>query len=251
MIDIHTHLLPGVDDGSPSREKSLPVLHEFRQAGVRTVVCTPHLNASRAGAAPFEHHAALLQDLRADAPAGLTLEQGWEIMLDMPGADLSDPRLGLAGSRALLVEFQHSNLPPNASAELFRIRMSGRVPVVAHPERYVGCTVENVRDWKRSGAVIQMDVTAILGGRRISELTRRLLAEGLCDIFASDTHVDKRSLGPVRQWLRDVGSETHAKLLTHTNAARVLANDEPIEVPPLVTNRGIIARLRELLFRSK
>lgn len=251
MIDIHTHLLPGVDDGSRSREESLPVLQAFRAAGVRTVVCTPHLSASRAAAAPFEHHAALLDDLRSHAPAGIALEPGWEIMLDMPGADLTDRRLGLAGSTALLVEFQHMNLPPNAEAELFRIRVSGRVPVVAHPERYLGCTVDMVREWKRAGAVIQMDVTAIFGRRRMSELTRGLLAEGLCDVFASDTHVDKRSLAPVRQWLLEVATREHAALLTETNAARLLANEEPLAVPPLNTDRGVVARLRDLLFGMK
>jgi protein-tyrosine phosphatase len=251
MIDIHTHLLPGVDDGSPSIDQSLPVLVAFQGSGVKKVVCTPHLTASKSATAPFERHATLLAELRGRAPHGIELLSGWEIMLDMPGISLDDPRLGLGGSSAILVEFPRTSLPPNATAELFRIRMSGRVPVVAHPERYRGCTVDTVAEWRRVGAVIQMDVTAILGSGPMSELCRGILAEGLCDVFASDTHVDRRSLAPVRDWLLDFGTEEHALLLTTINAERLLGNQEPLPVPPLELDRGIIAKLRTLIFGQR
>ena len=251
MIDIHTHLLPGVDDGSSSIEHSLPVLAAFLASGVEKVACTPHLMASKSSAAPFERHAALLAELRDRAPRGIELLSGWEIMLDTPGATFDDQRLGLGGSTALLVEFPRASLPPNAASELYRIRMSGKVPVVAHPERYVGCTVEMVNEWRKVGAVIQMDVTAILGSGRMSELSRGLLAGGLCDVFASDTHVDRRSLAPVRAWLLESGTEEHAHLLTKTNAGRLLANQETIPVPPLSVDRGVIAHLRDLIIGQR
>ena len=65
MIDIHTHLLPGVDDGSPTLEHSASVLARLRGEGVRGLVCTPHLNASQAPEGPFEEYAVLLKELRA------------------------------------------------------------------------------------------------------------------------------------------------------------------------------------------
>src|SRR4051794_37163917 len=132
MIDVHTHLLPGVDDGSPSAEVSIPFLERFATDGVSVVVCTPHLEASRAAHAPHDEHAEILAALRARAPLSPELRLGWEIMLDAPGADLRDPRLSLGGSTAVLVEFPRMMVPPNASEELFRLRMSGVVPIVAH-----------------------------------------------------------------------------------------------------------------------
>jgi protein-tyrosine phosphatase len=248
MIDIHTHLLPGVDDGSRSFEDSLGTLVRFRSQGVETVVCTPHLSASAAKQAPFDDHARLLHELQDRARGGIRLLSGWEIMLDQPDSDLIDPRLCLGGSNALLVEFAHTSLPPNSARELSRIRMSGRVPIVAHPERYRGCTIGLVEEWRAAGALIQMDVTAILSSKRMSGLTRDLLARGLCDVFASDTHVDSRSLAPVREWLREVGSEEHARLLTQMNAERLLNDEAPFPVPPLEIGRGVIDRLRRLLF---
>jgi protein-tyrosine phosphatase len=249
MIDIHCHLLPGVDDGSPTADVSLPVLREFAASGVRTVVCTPHLEASRAETAPYERHADILELLRRRAPAGLELALGWEIMLDVPAADLRSPRLGLAGSTAVLVEFPHGAVPASAAEELFRHRMSGVVPVVAHAERYWGTTSRRVKEWRDAGAVIQVDSVALAGHGRTQRVAMELLERGLVDILASDNHGDSRSLVTARDWLVEIGAEEQARLLTETNPAQVLANAPTMPVPPVERGRGVLSRLRALLKR--
>lgn len=249
MIDVHSHLLPGVDDGSPSIEASLPVLEEFVRGGVELLVCTPHLDASRAKRAPYDRHLEILAELRRAAPAGIRLELGWEIMLDMPGADLRGPQLSLAESNAVLVEFPRAAVPPNAAEELFRLRMSGIVPVLAHPERYRGCSVEQVNAWKRSGAVIQMDVQALHGQGRTHLVAIELLKAGVVDLFASDNHGDSRSLRMGREWLAEHATPEHVELLTRTNAAQLLAGGPLHPVPPLpqpASSRGMLSRLRGL-----
>jgi protein-tyrosine phosphatase len=248
MIDIHTHLLPGVDDGSPSVEVSVPVLERFRADGVEIVVCTPHLDASRAPWAPHETHLAILEELRAHAPAMPELRLGWEIMLDRPGCDLTAPELRLGGAKAVLVEFPRAYLPVGTADELERIRRSGVVPVVAHPERYYGCTLDMVRGWRDAGAVIQTDATMLLARGPMTELAKSLLEAGLIDCLASDNHGDRRSLAATRVWLEEMGADEHAQVLTHSNAARVLADQATIPVPPLRLERGVFHRLRELLF---
>ena len=246
MIDIHSHLLPGVDDGSPTADVSVPVLRHFAAAGIRTVVCTPHLLASRAASAPYDSHVEILETLRRRAPAGLELALGWEIMLDIPGADLRSPRLGLGGSSAVLVEFSHAGAPLTAAQELFRQRMSGIVPVVAHAERYWGTTPERVEEWRGVGAVIQVDSAALHSHGRTQRLAIELLQRGLVDVIASDNHGDSRSLATARDWLREMGADEQAQLLTDTNAARILANEVPLPVPPLEPRRGMFTRLRAL-----
>ena len=248
MIDIHTHLLPGVDDGSKSIEASVEVLQRFARDGVTTVVCTPHLEASRVREAPHTQHDEIFARLVAAAPASPRLRRGWEILLDVPGADLTDPRLGLGGSTARLVEFARLGLPANADKDLLRIHESGLVPVVAHPERYWGCTPAIVERWKAAGAVVQMDVTAILRRGRARRLADDLMANGLVDLFASDTHVDRRTLSTVRTWLAEVTTEENARLLTDENARRLLA-DEPIaRVWPIAISRSMVQRLGALVF---
>lgn len=247
MIDIHTHLLPGVDDGSRSIAASLPVLEAFAKGGVETVVCTPHLNASTATAAPYARHLEILDELIAAARISPKLLLGWEIMLDMPGVDFSDLQYRLGGSTAVLVEFPRTMIPPNAAGEFFRLRTSGVVPVIAHPERYWGCTAEQVAEWRRAGAVVQMDVTAIVGGGKRLAISEALLSRGLVDLFASDTHGDPRSLVPARDWLAETCSREHAELLTRENGYRLLSDKPMLPVPPIQFERGMLDRLRELV----
>ena len=247
MIDVHTHLLPGVDDGSPSVDVSVPVLERFAADGVEIVVCTPLLDASKAASAPYERHLEILAELRQRAPARPELRLGWEIMLDVPGVDLRDRRFTLGGSTAVLVEFPRMMVPPRASDELFRLRMSGVVPVLAHPERYWGCTVAKVEEWRGVGAVIQMDAAGLLGSDSSAALASQLLEGGLVDFLASDTHGDTRALLPARRWLEELGAAEVAELLTRTNAARLLANEPMLPVAPLPRRRGMLGRLKELL----
>ena len=248
MIDIHSHLLPGVDDGSPSVAASVPVLERFRGQGVECVVLTPHLEASRVANAPHAVHAALLDTLRAAVPDGPELLLGWEIMLDEPRVDLRSPLLGLGGSGAVLVEFPRNAVPAQAGEELYRIRSMGSVPVLAHPERYWGCTVEKVGEWRRAGAVIQMDTAGLLGSGSISRISHALLEAGLVDLFASDNHGDSRSLAVARDWLLEIAGPEHASLLTRTNARRLLDGEPTIPVPPLPRRSGMVERLRSMFF---
>jgi protein-tyrosine phosphatase len=251
VIDIHTHLMPGVDDGSPSVEVSLPILERFVGEGVEVVVCTPHLQASRASQAPHEEYEMIFRELRARAPRGITLLRGWEIMIDVPDIDLRDRRLGLGGgSPAVLVEFPRMNVPAAAARELMRLRTSGIIPVLAHPERYWGCTPDMVRTWRHAGAAIQMDASMLLGGPNASKLARALLAEGLVDCIASDNHGDQRSLAGARQWLLELGAIEQADLLTRGNARRMLDGQPPLPVAPLPSvERGMLARLKQLVLR--
>ncbi len=251
MIDIHSHLLPGVDDGSPSVEASLPVLERFGAEGVEVLVCTPHLNASDVRSAPHERHAEILASLQARAPAVPRLALGWEIMLDEPGVDLRARHLGLAGSTAVLVEFPRRGVPASAGRELARLRASGVVPVLAHPERYWGCTVDQVREWKRDGAVIQVDAIMLGHPSPMGVLAAAMLAEGLVDCIASDNHGDARTLGYARRWLEERDAPEQARLLTHTNAARLLADEPVLPVAPVRPPRGVVSRLTRAIFKGR
>ena len=247
MIDLHSHLLPGVDDGSPSLENSLRVLERFAADGVREVACTPHLNASDADRAPVEAHRALLAELRQGAVSAVTLHEGFEIMLDRPGCDLRLPGLSLGGSRAVLVEFPRGGLPDGATGELLRIRTSGLIPVVAHPERYRGISIDRLHAWRDVGAVIQGDGMMLLSSGQMAEMSRAMLGAGVFDILASDNHGDRRSLATVRLWLREVGAESQACLLTEENPRRLLVDESLAPVPPLSSRKGLWQRLRELV----
>ena len=247
MIDIHSHLLPGVDDGARTIEASVAVLERFAGHGVEVVVCTPHLDASEAHRAPYERHREILATLRQAAPEIPRLELGWEIMLDLPGVDLSGSTLALGGSNAVLVEFPRTAIPPRAADELRRLRASGIVPVLAHPERYWGCTLDDIRSWRDAGAVIQLDAAGLLGSEAMARLAREMLEHGLADCIASDNHGDGRSQLAARLWLEEIGAPEQAQVLTRANPARLLARESMLPVAPVRMRRGMLGRLKELM----
>ena len=249
MIDLHTHLIPGVDDGSPTLENSLRVLERLRQEGVTEVACTPHLEASRAAQAPISENRALLAALQQSAPPGMRLHSGFEIMLDRPGCDLRLPGLSLGTSKAVLVEFPRVPLGPDSTDELMRLRASGIVPVIAHPERYAGITIDRLHIWRDFGVIVQGDALMLLQAGAKAEFSRRMLTEGVVDILASDNHGDRRSLGTVRLWLREVGGERQGRILTETNPASLLVDEMMERVPPLRERRGLWQRLMDLFSR--
>lgn len=227
---------------------SVPILERFRDEGVSLVVCTPHLDASKAAAAPVADYQERFAALQSAVP-GISLALGWEIMLDQPGVDLTGPGLSLGDSRAVLVEFSLGGVPRGAITELRRIARSGRTPILAHPERYYGCTAALVREFRKVGAVIQTDVSVLMGRGGPSDMARTLLTEGLVDILASDNHGDRRSLVAGRAWLQEQGAtEEQVDLLTHRNAALVLHDEDPRPVPPLPPG-GPLGRLKRLFGR--
>jgi protein-tyrosine phosphatase len=249
VIDIHSHLLPGVDDGSPSLEASVPVLERFADDGVEVLVCTPHLVASEAHQVGPHTYREIFEALCAAPSRKPELRLGWEIMLDLPGVDLTAPHLHLGGSTAALVEFSRMNVPPTSVQELARIRASGVVPVLAHPERYWGCTPQMVQQWRQAGAVIQMDAAMLVGRGETARVALSLLEHGLVDCIASDNHGDSRNLLAARIWLEELGAEEQAHLLTHLNPKRLLANMAMLPSMPLPRiERGMVTRLRELIF---
>jgi protein-tyrosine phosphatase len=243
MIDIHTHLLHGVDDGSPSIEVSIRVLQQLRLDGVTQVVCTPHLEASFIHRRPLAVHQERLAELRAVDAAIPELLLGCELMLDAPGQRVEEPTLGLGGSKALLVEFSRMGVPPQAGAELQRLRRIGWTPVLAHPERYRGCSIDHVREWRDDGVVIQTDAKLLLAKGPAADLAIGLLEAGLIDIIASDNHGDNRSQRAVVEWLSEIGAESHATLLTTENPSRLLADQPLIPVPPIARPRGLLDRI--------
>jgi protein-tyrosine phosphatase len=248
VIDLHTHLLPGVDDGARSSAQAVAVLARFAEDGVTRVACTPHLRASdvRVGEVPdlSAAHARLAESCRAAVRAVPVVLRGWEIMLDDPGVELAAAELGLGGGPAVLVELPRGEIPPGIERELTRLRASGVVPIVAHPERYAGLTIVRARRWREAGAALQGDATTLCGSGTRGAVARALLADGAYDILASDNHGDARALAAARDFLTSHGAPDVAQLLTVENPRCLLDGSATEPVPPLRVADDLAARLR-------
>ena len=258
MIDFHNHVLPGVDDGAADLPQALAALEAFAAQGVDTVVATPHVSgAATLDPTALERTLARLdrgwEELRSAAGAvpGVRLERGAEVMLDVPAPDLSDPRLRLAGTRFVLVEFPFMAVPPHAADALFGLREAGWEPVLAHPERYADAapSLADAAEWRRAGARLQVNAGSLLG--RYGEGPRRiawgLVERGWADYLCSDFHARGRcATADAAAALARAGGAAQARRLTHENPARLLAGRAPLAVPPLRPRAPLWRRLLRL-----
>jgi protein-tyrosine phosphatase len=190
MIDIHTHILPGVDDGSPTLETSIEMIKQEIMDGVKSIILTPHVQ-SRVQKVDLSEHQEVFETLKAEV-----LRQGLNIDLYL-GAEIFyrshlDPdyqKMSLASSKYLLVEFSPMIETPIEDI-IYDISRSGFIPIVAHVERYQYLKFEDYYKIKNSGALLQMNASAILGlEKNIKKgLVQKLLKAKLIDFVATDTH---------------------------------------------------------------
>lgn len=247
MIDLHTHLLPGVDDGSTTVEQSVEVLERFAEQGVTAVCCTPHLKASETLDPPCDALDDLLAALRDAAPPAVALSRGFEILLDIPRPDLSDRCLGLAGTRYVLVEFGRLVAADVSVEVLKRVAAQGRLPLLAHPERYQVCTPELAHAWQEAGAVLQVDATTLLADSRRAERARALIQAGCAGIVASDNHGDRRTVFAAVEWLERHGGTHQARLLAVENPAAILADAPVAPVAAVRIRRSLFTQFKDFV----
>ncbi|HEX6106810.1 MAG TPA: CpsB/CapC family capsule biosynthesis tyrosine phosphatase [Gemmatimonadales bacterium] len=249
MIDLHSHLLPGVDDGSRSLEQSIKVLGELAAQGVTDICLTPHLRSTQAAAGPPEAHERAFASLSGRAPALPRLHRGAEVMLDRPLAVDPDRirRVTIGGTRYILVEFPRMVAFETVTIALSRIVETGLVPLLAHPERYRSCSPEAVHRWRSLGAVMQVDGPTLVTSRARGQRARDLVAAGLADIIAGDNHGDDRSIAQGYQFLLSQDAADQGELLTRHNPAAILADTALTPVPPVQIRSTWMQRLRQLI----
>ena len=246
MLDFHNHLMPGVDDGAADIAESRAGLRTLQSHGVRRIVTTPHLRASlthrpdelaRALDKLDEAWAALESLAEAEFP-DLRIDRGVELMLDIPHPLVDDPRLRLAGTSFVLVEFPFMSIPPQSRNAVHEIARGGVTPVIAHPERYDGMSSNYslVESWKGAGALIQVNSGSLLGyyGSTAERLAWLLLRDGLADYLSSDYHSHgKCAVGPCTEMMRSKGADREYRSLAITNPDRLVAGELPLPVPPV------------------
>jgi protein-tyrosine phosphatase len=194
--------------------------------------------------APPAHDRAFAE-LGLAAPSAVTLYRGAEIMLDRPldARVAEDRRVTLNGSRYVLVEFQRLVAGQTVDHALALVVAIGLVPVLAHPERYRCFSLDAVRRWKATGALMQVDGPTLISSRPRGIRARQLVEHGLADIAAGDNHGDDRSLRVARDILGDHDGAIQAKLLLEENPRAILEDRTIASVPPLSWRFSMADRL--------
>jgi protein-tyrosine phosphatase len=233
-VDLHAHFLPGLDDGAKSQEISHQMVGSLAALGFGALHATPHQRSGMfmpTREAIDEAFALVSSETTAALPEltlGLAAENFWDEVLHerlQRGGLPSYP-----GGKAFLFEVNPQFMPPRLETTLFEIRLGGRLPVMAHPERYLAVQrdPERAEALGRSAALL-VDLGALDGahGRDAMKAARRLLEDGLAHAAASDVHTaeDQRSVAAGMAWIRKrLGPPALARLLAE--APRMILTGE-------------------------
>ncbi len=241
QIDIHSHIIPGVDDGSPDMETSIALLQMAAENGTTDIIATPHVidvSTTLTWDAIRRHVEALQKE--ADARQipiriypGAETELNWDL-LELMQKDHS--AFCLAGSRYCLMELPSLMLPPNLDDMIYELQLMDIVPVLAHPERQRQLMHEPEKLLKllQQGCVAQSNGGSLTGvfGPKAHEKVHLLLSHQMIAFMGSDAHNLRHrntNLKPAREKLVKHWGEAVATELLETKPRHILENKE---LPP-------------------
>lgn len=238
MIDIHTHILPGLDDGAESLGEAVAMARMAAADGVEALFATPHVipGAYENGA---EHILNIARDLQAaleenGVPVRVLPGAEYYIGHDLPEMCAGGKALYLNnGKKYLLVEFPAMQVPPYTEQVFYELRLQGITPVIAHPERnseFAGSPAL-LYNLVSKGALIQLTSGSVTGlfGRSVSQTAREFLSRGWAHFIASDAHSSRGRapvLGGALKAASSVIGEAAAKKLVYENPLRVIGGED-------------------------
>lgn len=260
MIDLHSHLLPGIDDGAPDLAHALDLARAAAEQGTRVLAATPHLRADFPDVHP-EELAQRCDEVRAairDAGIELEVAQGGEAgVLWALNASDGELHAGSYGGRGtdLLVETPYRPLDDNFEGSLFSLQDRGYRLLLAHPENNptFQSAPERLRALAARGVLLQVTARSLIrpdrrrGPRPLAEA---LVREGHAHVLASDAHSGLQlrppALGAGARAAAALVGEARARWLVEDAPAAVLAGDPLPEAPPAApaASRGLLSRLR-------
>lgn len=196
FIDIHNHILPGIDDGAKTVEDSIALIKAFKEFGVTHFIATPHImhnyypntEETISNALSQVQHALIIHDLQQ-----ISVEAAAEHMIDDNFEYLLETESAMAMRKEyLLVEMSYLQPPINFEEAIIKTASKGFYPILAHPERYgfLHNRMRKYTEYKEHGILFQMNLLSLgeYYGKEVPKVANELLQEGLIDFLASDVH---------------------------------------------------------------
>ena len=222
--DIHSHLLPGIDDGSKSLEESIELIKMFSNIGIKNITTTPHILGEVWPNTPTiinEKLTLVRKELIKQNITDINLNAGSEYMLDEKFMELLNrKKLLTIKDNFILVEFSYINHPENVLDIIFKIQTQGYKPILAHPERYTyyHTKINMYEKLKQAGCYFQLNLLSLSDyyGSNVQKIAVRLLENNLIDFLGTDAH-HKMHIS----FLNKIGTKKNVELLKP-----ILANNQ-------------------------
>ncbi|HYY72083.1 MAG TPA: CpsB/CapC family capsule biosynthesis tyrosine phosphatase [Candidatus Bathyarchaeia archaeon] len=249
MVDIHSHILPGVDDGASTWAIAIDMMAAAAKDGIRHIVATPHSNAQ------FRYdrsaHAERMVELkrRAGVPIDLSLGCDFHFSLENMQIEPQDWKQFWIGSGPyLLIEFSDFGIPPNVNVTMRALIRRGIVPIITHPERnlFLRSKLEMLYSMVEVGCLIQVTANSITGfwGKTARRACLGLLTRGLVSAVATDAH-DLRHRPPImsaaREAIRHKFGKDIADALCSTIPSAIVEGKPIPDIPSLARRRETLA----------
>lgn len=257
MIDIHSHIIPYIDDGSKSLEQSLKQLKQAEEGGVSEIYLTSHYFPGHYQYTRQEYDEKLngLREQAQTAGLQIKLTSGFEIFMQ-PGIlnDIKEHSLTMGDTPYVLIESELNGLPVDFYTNVYPLLRAGYKPILAHAERYVSIMRKpsKARDLIDRNIYMQTNAGALLGhyGEKVRKTAWILLENGWTHFLASDDHVrgDYGALFEASKLIKERIDKQTAELLTQEHPARI-ANGEKIPLSYVMIKRSRQKPQRHLLGR--
>jgi protein-tyrosine phosphatase len=239
MVDLHCHILPGIDDGAATMEESMAMAESAIADGITHVVATPH--SSNHYHFDFSHVCELRDELQKQVGERLKIATGCDFHLNPENlaALHKDPRQYCINQRDyLLLEFNEFSIPPSMDQTLHEIHLAGIQPIITHPERngILRTRPERLKKWVRQGCFAQVTGGSLTGvfGLGAQQDALRWIREGLIHFVASDAHNTRKRplrLQPAYDVVVDQFGQEKARALFQDNPLAAFEGRELPHVP--------------------
>ncbi|MBN2364079.1 hypothetical protein JXL83_08105 [candidate division WOR-3 bacterium] len=240
MIDIHCHLLPGVDDGPETWEETIELLSILEKAGFTKIVATPH----SWGASFYHGKIELLVKKTMEMLSALKIEmsvfRGTEIYFEDSAVfeETFHSCLSLASSKFLLVEFGFLNAVQRYEEFRFSAETNGYGVIIAHPCRYTVLGMNKLENLVSHGSLIQVNLGSLSGkyGGAAQKKSKRILEAGICHFLATDSHGPnsfKNSLAAEIEEAKRILGEKAFNVLMSENPEKIFSGEKPSSIMPV------------------
>jgi len=218
FVDMHSHLLPGIDDGAKNLDTSIALILKMRSYGIQNIITTPHVlgdvypNSSNT---IKEKLAEVKQELQKRNITDIAITAAAEYMMDEQFSKLlEDDDILPLKDHFVLVEMSYFNAPINLYEILYEIQLKGYKPVLAHPERYnfYHNDYQSYYKLKKAGCLFQLNLLSLTAnyGKGVQKISNQLLKDGLYDFVGTDTHHQHHL-----ELLKKIGTKKNLKNIEH------------------------------------